>query len=480
MVEYAVASILIPILGSVLAVIMPGSYVKRISPLFAFLTFASNLLLMIDFSRAGGASITQGLLQFGGMQVLGVTIDKVSVLIGFAVIFMGLLVCVYSLGYMTTSNKEHPVHGGTKRYYAFLLLFIGSMAGLVFSSTIIGLLVFFELTGVCSWGLIGFYDTPAARRAALKALIITHVASIGLYVAAIYLFINSGSFELAALAGLKDTAKVVVFLGILVASWGKSAQLPLHSWLPDAMVAPTPVSAYLHAASMVKVGAYIFARTLLSAGSVPQVIGYIGGIMAIVTLAYGFAMYFPQQDMKKLLAYSTIAQLSYIFLALSISVFGSSMAYKGAVAHIFNHAFAKGLFFLVAGALSYTTGTRMLPQLRGILSKMPLVGVSFAAAALAVGGTPPFNLFFSKFSIFVGGFEAAKNHPIVLLLVLVAVVESVGSFAWLLRWFGTCVMGKPSETVAGAITLPLSMKIVLLLLVVMTLISQYIALVFLG
>ncbi len=181
------------------------------------------------------------------------------------------------------------------------------------------------------------------------------------------------------------------------------------------MVAPTPISSYLHAASMVKVGVYIFARCLLSAGNVPNVIGYIGAVMAAITMIYGFLMYFPQKDMKRLLAYSTITQLSYIFLALSLSIFGSSLAFNGAVAHIFNHAFAKGLFFLVAGALSFSAGTKMLPALRGIMTKMPLVGVSFAFATLAIVGVPPFNCFFSKFSMIAGGFQAAHSDPLLML-----------------------------------------------------------------
>ena len=231
---------------------------------------------------------------------------------------------MYSTGYLTPQNREHPEKEVERRYYFFLLAFIGSMAGVIYSSTMLGLLVFFELTGVCSWGLIGYYDNEKARRAALKAIITTQVASLGLYVATAYFFAISGSLNLTDLAALTDEAKIIIMLGVLIAGFGKSAQLPFHFWLPEAMVAPTPISAYLHAASMVKVGVYIFARCLVSAGSVPQVIGVIGGIMAILTMIYGFAMYFPQKDMKKLLAYSTITQLSYIFLALSISIFGSA------------------------------------------------------------------------------------------------------------------------------------------------------------
>jgi len=358
------------------------------------------------------------------------------------------------------------------------------MSGLVFSSTVVGQLVFFEITGACSWALIGYYETPKALRSAAKALIVTHIASLGLYVAAALLFTETGTFALSAIGQLSGGAKTAVLLAILFAAWGKSAQLPMHMWLPDAMEAPTPVSAYLHAASMVKVGVYIFARALMSSGGAPEVVGYVGATMAIVTLVYGFVMYLPQADMKRLLAYSTITQLAYIFLGLSLSVFSadiaSDLAFKGAIAHIFNHAFAKTLFFLVAGALAYTTGTRLLPSLRGILSKSPLLGVAFVVAALAISGVPPFSGFFSKFAIFGGGFAVSETHPLVYALMAVALLESVGCFAWFLKWVGAVVPGEPSEAVKAAAPLPAGMKLVLGALMVMSVLSSIIAANWLG
>ena len=202
--------------------------------------------------------------------------------------------------------------------------------------------------------------------------------------------------------------------------------------------------------------------------------------MAAITMIYGFLMYFPQKDMKRLLAYSTITQLSYIFLALSLSIFGSTLAFNGAVAHIFNHAFAKGLFFLVAGALSFSAGTKMLPALRGIMTKMPLVGVSFAFATLAIVGVPPFNCFFSKFSMIAGGFQAAQSDPLLMLLVIIAVLETLGSFAWLFWVFGTSVSGEPSPEIAGASSLPSSMQWVLGILAVLTLVSGIFAAAWMG
>jgi hydrogenase-4 component D len=480
MVELVIASIIIPFLGGFITLVIPRKSVKAFSQLAALIAFLCSLLVLIALMRNGKVSTTVDLVQIGSSVIYGVTIDKLSALIGLAVILVGFLIVVYSTGYLSERNREHPEHAIQKRFYFYLLLFIGSMAGLVYSSTMISLLIFFELTGVCSWGLIGYYDNPGARKSALKAVITTQVASLGLYIATVLLVSLTGTFQLSALSLLTDNAKTIIFMGVLVAAWGKSAQLPFHFWLPDAMAAPTPISAYLHAASMVKVGVFIFARCLLSAGNVPSVIGIIGSVMAVVTMFYGFIMYFPQRDLKRLLAYSTITQLSYIFLALSLSVFGSSMAFNGAVTHIFNHAFAKSLFFLVAGALSYSAGTKMLPSLRGIMTKMPLIGVSFAVATLAVTGTPPFNCFYSKFSIFTGGFEAALKEPLLMVLMILAVVETIGSFAWLFWIFSSATSGEPSPEIESASSLAPSMQWVLVILVALTFVSGYFASAFMG
>ncbi len=473
------ATILLPLLGAVLIGAMPRAMAKGICQVVAGLTLATMLLMVADFAAADKQPVEHTMIRFGSTDIVGLIVDRVSVLIALAVIAIGLLVAVYSAAYLTQGNREHP-DSGRRRYYAFLLVFIGAMAGLVFSSTIIGQLVFFEITGACSWALIGYYESRKALHSAAKALLITHIASLGLYVAAAVLFIDTGTFSLAAISQLAPMQKTIVLLAILFAAWGKSAQVPFHMWLPDAMEAPTPVSAYLHAASMVKVGVYIFARGLMAANGAPQIIGWVGAIMAVITLVYGFIMYLPQTDLKRLLAYSTITQLAYIFLALSFSVFGSDLAFKGGIAHIFNHAFAKTLFFLVAGTLSYTAGTHMLPSLRGIMAKAPLLGVSFAAAALSIASVPPFSGFFSKFAIFAGGFTVTREHLLLLPLLLVAIAESIGAFAWLLKWVGYSVPGVPSEVVAAAAPVPLQMQIVLIALLVMSVCSSFVAASWLG
>lgn len=153
------------------------------------------------------------------MALFGLVIDRVSTLILFVVVFLGLLVTIYSTGYLTDKNREHP-HNGTNRYYAFLLVFIGAMAGLVLSSTLLGQLLFFEIAGGCSWALISYYQSDKAQRSALKALLITHIGSLGLYLAAATLFLQTGTFALSAMSELHGDARYLVYGGILFAAWG--------------------------------------------------------------------------------------------------------------------------------------------------------------------------------------------------------------------------------------------------------------------
>ncbi len=447
----ALTTLLLPFIGALVVSFSPQRRAAEWGVLFAALTTLCMLSLISAFYQADKVAVTLTLVNVGDVALFGLVIDRVSTLILFVVVFLGLLVTIYSTGYLTDKNREHP-HNGTNRYYAFLLVFIGAMAGLVLSSTLLGQLLFFEITGGCSWALISYYQSDKAQRSALKALLITHIGSLGLYLAAATLFLQTGTFALSAMSELHGDARYLVYGGILFAAWGKSAQLPMQAWLPDAMEAPTPIS-----------------------GNIPHVIGGVGMVMALVTILYGFLMYLPQQDMKRLLAWSTITQLGWMFFGLSLSIFGSRLALEGSIAYIVNHAFAKSLFFLVAGALSYSCGTRLLPRLRGVLHTLPLPGVGFCVAALAITGVPPFNGFFSKFLLFAAGFALSVEYWILLPAMILLMIESVASFAWFIRWFGRVVPGKPSEAVADAAPLPGSMRLVLIVLIVMSLISSVIA-----
>ena len=217
---FVLASILVPFFGGALILVTPRDRVKLFSMIVALLAFLASLIVLIQLAFSGKTASVVEMLYLGDILVFGVTIDKLSTLIGLAVILVGFLIVVYSTGYLSPQNREHPEHKIERRYYFFLLLFIGSMAGLVYSSTMVSLLIFFELTGVCSWGLIGYYDDEKARKSAFKAIIVTQVASLGLYVATAAFFGYSGTFDLRALANLTDTAKTIIFVGVSDRSLG--------------------------------------------------------------------------------------------------------------------------------------------------------------------------------------------------------------------------------------------------------------------
>ena len=475
----SLASVLVPFVAALIIVVSPRRFAKGICISAAAIATALTLGVWSQLAASGSDSLVVNFLALNDVAIFGFVFDKVSVLLAPCFVGIGLLISIYSVGYLNAGNREHA-DAPRRRFYAFFTVFIGAMAGLVYSSTVLGQLVFFEVTGACSWALIGYYDTETARKSAMKDLILTHIASLGLYAAAGILFFNTGTFETSAIAGLGESAKTACLILILIAAWGKSAQLPFYMWLPSAMEAPTPVSAYLHGASMVKVGVAVFARALIGAGTVPLSVGWVVVVGGILTCLFAFFMYLPQKDMKRLLAFSTISQLAYIFLGFGFYIFGSDLALQGSVMHIFNHAFTKTLFFLIAGAFSYTMGTRMLPKLKGVLKKQPLLGVGFGIGALSIAGAPPMNLFFSKYVVFCGGIEAAGSNPILMAIVIIALIETIGCSAWFLKWTGSVLFGEPSETVAKSQAVPRPMVVVFVVLIVMVMASSFIAAAWLG
>ncbi|MCL2529961.1 MAG: hydrogenase 4 subunit D [Coriobacteriia bacterium] len=476
---FALASIAVPFVAALLILICRQPAARGISIAAGFVSLLCTILVWGGLGSIEGEHLAVSMFNMGNTEVFGLLFDKMSVMLGTCFVGVGIIITIYSVGYLSSKNREHA-DAPRRRFYVFFTLFIGAMAGLVYSSTLIGQLIFFEITGACSWALIRYYGSKTAERAALKALILTHIGSLGLFIAVGILFLQTGSFTVDAIASLDNYWKTMLLLCILFAAWAKSAQLPFYMWLPSAMEAPTPVSAYLHGASMVKVGVAIFARVLVEAGTIPEIVGWVAAIGAIATMLFGFFMYLPQSDMKRLLAFSTISQLSYMFLGFAFFIFGSQLAFDGSLMHIFNHAFAKTLFFLVAGAFSFTMGTRMLPKIKGVIKKQPLLAVGFAVGALAIAGAPPLNGFFSKFAIFSGSFMAAEGNWILMAIVIIGLIETVACFAWFIMWIGKVLPGEPSEAVAESAPLPKSMAFSLVLLIVLVFISSFIAAAWLG
>jgi len=347
------------------------------------------------------------------------------------------------------------------------------MVGVVYSYSLITMAIFYEVTGLCSFVLIGFFhENPKSRYSAMKALYITHLGWIFLIVATALLYSFSGSVTFNALSNLTPYVKSATVLLLAIAAWAKSAQIPFYTWLPDAMIAPTPVSAYLHAAAMVKVGVFLLFRSIQYAAPIDQFVGLIIGVMAVLTMVYGLVMYVPQLDMKRLLAYSTITQLSYMFLALSFASVGAVEGLRGSIFHLWNHAYAKALFFLTAGALSYATGSKFLIDYRGLIERSRILAISFSVAAFSISGIPPLACFYSKFVIFLSGFS---HSPIwVPALTLIAIGESVCCFIIFLYWVIKCIYGEASDHISKMQDIPLTMSVALVVLVIMCFISAYI------
>lgn len=410
----------------------------------------------------------------GNEAIFGIQIDALSCLMLLAITIVGFLVIMYSGRYMSVYNKEHPSNKGRIRYYFFMLLFIAAMMGLVISPNFFQLFIFWELTTLCSWGLISFYGDKPALQSGYKALLITHAAGLFLVVAIIILFINTGSFEFNAINNLPSVLKNMIIIFLLVAACGKAAQFPFFTWLPTAMAAPTPASAYLHAAAMVKAGIYLMARTLICVHAVPLDIGFVMGGGALLTMYIGLLFYFVQDDLKQLLAYSTITNLGYMMLGLSLGIMGGTTAFRGGLLHLINHSFTKSLLFLAVGAISCATGTRSISHLSGLSRKMPVTSLAFIIGALAISGVPPFNMFWSKFFIVAGAIQLSSSWGWAVAILVVA--ESIGGFVLFLRVAQKVFFGEMSPEAEEANDPPLSMLVPLLILIILSVVSTVFAL----
>ena len=385
-----------------------------------------------------------------GAGVLPLRLDALSSILLLVVLIVGLMVMVFSIGYMAPANRDHPViaREGNSRYYFFLSAFIGSMVGVALAGNLLVLFFFWECTTLCSWALIAHHhESGVAVRAAFKALVMTHVGGVFFIVAISLVYGYTGTFAFSAIRQLEPGPQAAVFLCLLVASSAKSAQVPLFTWLPDAMAAPTPISAYLHAAAMVKAGVYLMARIVVESGALP---GWAGGLMAglaLVTMMVGLIFYFFQDDLKRFLAYSTIAQLGYIMLGVSLLILGSKTGYVAGVLHIACHSVAKALLFLCVGAIAMRLGVKKISLISGLYTKMPTAATCFFIGLLAVTGIPPFSCFWSKLGLVIGIFEL--RGPAMLLISVPFYLEIAITFLWFLRVGQRLLFGAPSPAVAA-------------------------------
>ena len=348
---------------------------------------------------------------------MGILLDPISVMMLVVITTVSLMVHVYSLGYM---------HGekGFQRYYAFLSLFSFSMLGLVVATNIFQMYIFWELVGVSSYLLIGFYYTkPEAVAASKKAFIVTRFADLGFLIGILLLSFYTKTFSFDLLtsgdSSLFAGAAGTTFMGASALAWamalifiggaGKSAMFPLHIWLPDAMEGPTPVSALIHAATMVVAGVYLVARLFpVYYFETPEVlhgIAYVGAFTALFAATIACV----QTDIKRVLAFSTISQIGFMMVALGVSGYGGheGLGYMAGMFHLFTHAMFKALLFLGAGAIIHAVHSNEMSHMGGLRKQMPITHITFLVACLAISGIPPFSGFFSKDEILTAAFMFA-------------------------------------------------------------------------
>ncbi len=399
-----------------------------------------------------------------GSGLFGVLLDPLAAVLLLVVTVIGFLTVLYSTSYLREGNRDHAVGPeGQASYYFWLLAFLASMAGVALAPNFLQLFVFWELTTVCSWALISYYRSEKSLRAGFKALLMTHSGGLFFLLAILILFARTGSFDFDAPSRLDGSLRYWVYGFLMVAAWAKAAQLPFHTWLPDAMEAPTPISAYLHAASMVKAGVFLMARAVSGGWAMPPELGAVMAVMALVTVLVALSFYFVQDDLKRLLAYSTIAHLGYVLLGVAMGAMGSQVGFQGGVLHILCHGFGKATLFMCAGAVAYATGTRSISALGGLAKSMPLTATAFFVGVLAVTGIPPFSCFWSKFMILAGAMSIpGPLGPTILVLLL---AESLVAFGWMLHVGQKVFFGAPTEPALGAEDPPGTMKWTLVALV---------------
>ena len=352
---------------------------------------------------------------------MGIILDPISVMMLVVVTFVSLMVHIFSLGYMKGEERFAT-------YYAFLGLFTFSMLGLVVSSNLFQIYMFWELVGVSSYLLIGYYyDKPSAVAASKKAFIVTRFADLGFLVGILILAFYGETLDFKTLIENLTSQQSSQFLAITTASFvgvsaltwgltlvfiggaGKSAMFPLHIWLPDAMEGPTPVSALIHAATMVVAGVYLVARlfplfiiTPISL-SIVTIVGIVSAFLAAVIAC-------TQTDIKRVLAYSTMSQIGYMMFALGVSGYNdeNGLGYTASMFHLFTHAFFKSLLFLGAGVVIHFIHSNEMKDMGGLRKYLPITNLSFLVACLAIAGIPPFAGFFSKEEILLAAYNSNK------------------------------------------------------------------------
>jgi NADH-quinone oxidoreductase subunit L len=378
--------------------------------------FVISLLIFLEVRQPGFQAQVVNLFDFisaGSLHIpFAFQVDQLSTLFLLIITGVGTLIHIYSTSYMHDETSE-----GFARYFAYLNLFIFSMLILVLGANYVMMFIGWEGVGLCSYLLIGFwYKNTNFNNAAKKAFIMNRIGDLGFLLGIFLMIVTFGSvtfpevFEKAAALGAHSAVIPVIAILLFVGAMGKSAQLPLYTWLPDAMAGPTPVSALIHAATMVTAGIYMIARSNILYTLAPC-IQTIVAVIGLVTAVLAASIALKQDDIKKVLAYSTVSQLGYMFLALGVG------AYTTAVFHVMTHAFFKALLFLGSGSVIHAMGGEQdIRKMGGLKKYMPVTNITFLIGCLAISGVPGLSGFFSKDEILSSTFEVNKIMYVVGLL----------------------------------------------------------------
>ncbi len=426
-----------------------AAYARKFPAIAGWLAFAGvgtafilSVFVLFNVMDADGGvrQYTHEWFTAGSLTVnLGVRVDGLTAVMLIVVTGVSMLVQMYSTGYMDGDKGEG-------RYFAHMCLFTFSMLGLVLADNLFQIFVFWELVGLCSYLLIGFwFHKPSAAAAAKKAFIVTRIGDLGLLAALLLIFreIPDAAFDVTAIqdwalhGGAEGKIVTLFALGLFAGAAGKSAQFPLHVWLPDAMEGPTPVSALIHAATMVAAGVYLVARffpVFEASGDAREVIAWIGAITALLAACIALV----QTDFKRVMAYSTISQLGYMMLALG------ALGYVAAIFHLFTHAFFKALLFLGSGSVNHSTNTFDMRKMGGLKKYMPITYWTFMIGSLSLAGIFPLAGFWSKDEILLDAWR--ENRALWVIGVGVAFMTAFYMFrAIFLTFHGEYKGGEPVD-----------------------------------
>lgn len=400
-------------------------------------TFTAIVLLFIPGTLSKPHTITlfQWIPVNGFNASFGLIFDNLSAVMLVTVTLVSFLVHVYSIGYM----KDDP---GYRRYFAYLNLFVFAMLLLVLADNYLLMFVGWEGVGLCSYLLIGFwYEKKTASDAGKKAFIVNRIGDAGFILGIITLFYTFGTVGYVDIQNKLSVSPQSFLVGIeagsillFVGAVGKSAQFPLYVWLPDAMEGPTPVSALIHAATMVTAGVYMVARSSFLFGAVLESVGVLVASIGAFTAVFAASIALVNDDIKRILAYSTISQLGYMFVGVGLGAFASG------IFHLFTHAFFKALLFLGAGSVMHALNELNIQKMGGLWNKMKTTAITFFIGALALSGIPPFSGFFSKDEIIKAAAES--GHTLIWLVVLITVFLT--SF-YMFRMFFMVFLGRPKD-----------------------------------